>query len=404
MKIAFLLDSFAGGGAEKVSLILADEMARRGHEAVIVANKLEGRLLDSVASGVRVVGLKGRPLHTSRLTPLWADPFGIRQLWLPVIAGTPPPKSIRFVRSLRRFLRSERPDVLLSVTPFTTLQAVWAKRYAWVDTRIIGVESIHLSRWLEGRKGRRYEYLVPLLSRTYRRVDRLVGVSDGVADDLAQLTGIPRSSIARIYNPALAPDLERAAQEALEHPWFQEGQPPVLLTVGRLDNQKDHPTLIRAFARIRAGREVRLVILGEAPHARETAARTTALRDLAYSLGVEKDVDLPGYQHNPFRFMRRASVFVLTSRFEGLGNVLIEALACGCPVVSTDCESGPAEILERGKYGRLVAVGDVDGLARALGMALDDPGDPEFPKARARDFSSERIARQYEELMVGHGA
>lgn len=399
MKIAFLLDSFAGGGAEKVTLTLAHEMARRAHDAVIVANKAEGALVDEVRSSVRTHQLVGRPLQTSRLTPLWADPMGVRELWLPVILGTPPPKSIRFVRSLRRFLRKERPDFLISVTPFTTLQAVWARRYARAPTKIVNVESIHLSRWIEGRKGRRYEYLMPLLRRIYRRVDVLVGVSDGVADNLAQVTGLPRSSIARIYNPALTPDLEKAAQEPLDHAWFQDGQPPVLLTVGRLDDQKDHPSLIRAFAKLRAEREARLVILGEAPNPRETAARTKALRDLARSLGVEADVDLAGYQSNPFKYMKRAAVFVLTSRFEGLGNVLIEALACGCPVVSTDCESGPGEVLEAGKHGRLVPVGDVDAMARALTETLDDSSQPEQLKARAADFSADAIGAEYERLL-----
>lgn len=402
MKIAFLQNSFAGGGAEKTALILAKELARRGHDTLMIANKAEGALLPEIPSTVRTRQLTGRWVQSSRLTPLRADPFGLRELRLPVILGNPPPRSIRFIHSLRRLLRHERPDFLISMTPFITLQAIWARRLARVPTKTLNVEQIHLSRWLEGRKGRRYVHLLPLLARCYREVDVLVAASDGVADNLSDLTGMPRSAITTIHNPAVTPELETMAQETIDHPWFRERKSPVILTAGRLDDQKDHPTLIKAFAKVRARRPVHLVILGDAQSDKNTAVRMNTLRELASSLGVSDDVYLAGFQHNPFRYMNRAAVFVLTSRYEGLGNVLIEALACGCPIVSTDCESGPSEILEHGRYGTLVPVGDVDAIADAILSTLDDTHHPEALKARARDFSVDRVTTQYEQVMRSH--
>jgi glycosyltransferase involved in cell wall biosynthesis len=190
------------------------------------------------------------------------------------------------------------------------------------------------------------------------------------------------------------------AGEPVDHQWFRDGLPPVVLTVGRLGDQKDHPTLLRAFAKVRACREARLVILGEAPNARETQRRIGELRGLACSLGIEDDVDFLGYQPNPFKYMSRAAVFALTSRFEGLGNALIEALACGCPIVSTDCESGPAEILSYGRYGQLVPVGDIDAVAEAILLTLDSPCNPDYLKSRAEQFSVDRVASQYEQIML----
>jgi glycosyltransferase involved in cell wall biosynthesis len=165
------------------------------------------------------------------------------------------------------------------------------------------------------------------------------------------------------------------------------GAPPVILAVGRLTLQKDFPTLIRAFARLRARRSARLVILGEGELRDELEA-------LVAELGLTADVALPGFVDNPFSWMRGSALFVLSSAWEGFGNVLVEAMACGTPVVSTDCPSGPAEILENGKWGRLAAVGDAEALARAIAEALDDPNPPDV-RARAAFFSVERSVDAY---------
>jgi len=170
------------------------------------------------------------------------------------------------------------------------------------------------------------------------------------------------------------------------------------LGVGRLDPQKDFPTLIRAFARVRAQRPARLIVLGAEGHERHSKY-VAELKALPARLGIADDVDLPGFRHNPFAFMSRAAVFVLSSIYEGLGNVLIEALACGTPVVSTDCPSGPAEILEGGRFGALVPVGDDAAMAAAIAATLDRPPAAATLRERARMFSVERAVDRYLDLM-----
>jgi glycosyltransferase involved in cell wall biosynthesis len=188
------------------------------------------------------------------------------------------------------------------------------------------------------------------------------------------------------------------ASEPVSHPWFTPGQPPVILGVGRLTPQKDFPTLLRAFALVRRQRPARLVIVGEG----RTEAKEALLR-LAIELGCPDDVSLPGFTHNPFCFMANASVFVLSSLHEGLPGVLIQALACGVPVVSTDCPSGPREILEGGRHGRLVALGDFAAMADAITEALERPGDGAARMARGRQFSVERAVDRYLGLLSATG-
>ena len=196
------------------------------------------------------------------------------------------------------------------------------------------------------------------MQRTYLHADAIVAVSNGVADDLANVVGLPRECVTTIYNPTVHPQLLALAQARLEHPWFAAGAPPVVLGVGRLGKSKDFPTLIKAFARLRTERPARLLILGGTDKVSKWDESRDQLMALAAELGVVDDVSLPGFVANPFAYMTRAAVFVLSSQYEGFPNVLVEALACGCPVVSTDCPSGPSEILDKGKYGRLVPCRD----------------------------------------------
>jgi glycosyltransferase involved in cell wall biosynthesis len=229
------------------------------------------------------------------------------------------------------------------------------------------------------------------MHRYYPRADAIVAVSRGVADDLARFAGLPRDVIRVIYNPVVGADLPRMAGEPVDHPWFRPGELPVILGAGRLSRQKDFPTLIRAFAEVRRARPARLVILGD-------GAQRAELEALVRTLGLADAVALPGFTSNPYAHMARAAVFVLSSRFEGFPNVLVEALAVGTPVVATDCPSGPAEILERGRHGRLVPVGQADALARALLATLDAPGDPAGRRRRAADFSADASVSTYLDL------
>jgi glycosyltransferase involved in cell wall biosynthesis len=214
-----------------------------------------------------------------------------------------------------------------------------------------------------------------------------------VAGSLLQLSPIPTQKVRVIYNPVVSPELYEKADAPVEHPWFQPHQPPVVLAAGRLVALKGYDTLLRAFARVRQETPARLVILGEGPE-------RPNLERLASELGVAADVDMPGFDPNPFRYMKRAGVFVLSSRYEGLPNVLIQALACGCPVVSTDCPSGPSEILDGGRYGVLVPVDDVEAMAGAIVRALLGQVAP-APSAWLEQFRVEVVAEQYLRVMLG---
>jgi glycosyltransferase involved in cell wall biosynthesis len=222
-----------------------------------------------------------------------------------------------------------------------------------------------------------------------------------VADDLAAHFGIPRDRITVVHNPVVSGSLKEKAAAPVDHPWLASGAPPVVLSAGRLHPTKDYPTLIRSFARLRQVREARLLILGSGKNDEETARRRAELIELAAELGVSEDVDLPGFVPNPLPYMARAAVFVLSSLWEGFGNVLVEALACGCPVVSTDCPSGPAEILDHGRYGRLVPVGDDSAMAEAIAATLKSPPDRDVLRARGALFTVDRAVDAYLDLLLG---
>jgi glycosyltransferase involved in cell wall biosynthesis len=235
--------------------------------------------------------------------------------------------------------------------------------------------------------------LSPYLVRWfYPWADAIVAISQGVAEDLSSLTGLPLERIQVIYNPVVTPKLLEKATEKIAHPWFAPGEPPIILGVGRLTKQKDFPTLIRAFALVRQRYPARLMILGK-------GEERLSLETLVQRLGLEEEVFFCGFVQNPYSYMAQASVFVLSSAWEGFGNVLVEAMAVGTPVVSTDCKSGPAEILAKGKYGELVAVGDEKGLARAIARTLKQPQNSERLKARSSKFSVEAIADQYLQVL-----
>jgi glycosyltransferase involved in cell wall biosynthesis len=236
--------------------------------------------------------------------------------------------------------------------------------------------------------------LTPLLAQLfYPWADGVVGVSLGVAKDLAHITNLPLEHIQVIYNPAVTPELAEKAKESVAHPWFTSEETPVVLGVGKLELQKDFPTLIHAFAKVRQVRTARLVILGWGPE-----PDRLKLEALVRELGLEGDVAMPGYVENPYAYMARAAVFVLSSAWEGFGNVLVEALAVATPVVSTNCESGPAEILDHGKYGSLVPVGDSQALAEAILKVLAGKSKP-VDLSWLNQFSLETITQQYLDLL-----
>jgi glycosyltransferase involved in cell wall biosynthesis len=233
------------------------------------------------------------------------------------------------------------------------------------------------------------ERKLPLLVRKwYHRADGIVAVSASVADELSRIANLPRERVKVIHNPIDLGRVAAAAAEEVDDPWFRPGEPPVIVAAGRLHPQKDYLTMLRAFVRVRAERNTRLVILGEGRERR-------SLETLIGELGVGDDVRLLGFQKNSYFHMARAAAFVMSSAWERFPNVLIEALACGCPIVSTDCPSGPSELLDGGNYGRLVPVGNEAALAKAILETLDSPHEPRRRQRRAEEFSIDKIADKY---------
>jgi glycosyltransferase involved in cell wall biosynthesis len=397
-RIALFVHGLHGGGAERVVLDLADLFRRAGHHAEVVVGIHVGAYSDDVPEGLQVRRVDPlRVRAVARWHALRADPAGFVQLARPVLFPAGTSKTVADLPGLVGYLRRERPDALLSVLSYGNLVALWARRLAGVPTRVVVSERNTLSQSCIATKQRkrrwRNRYLPALIARTYPFADAITTVSDGVADDLAATTGLPRERLVTVYNPVVTDRLIERVGEPLEHPWFQPGEPPVVLAVGRLRPQKDFETLLSAFARLRERRTARLVVLGEGPE-------RAALQARARALGFAADFELPGFVRNPFAYMARAQVFALSSRFEGLPGTLIQAMACGCPVVSTDCPSGPREILEGGRHGELIPVGDPVALAAAIERTLVSPVAPEQLRARAAAFSAERIARAYLDLLL----
>lgn len=334
--LALLLPDLGGGGGERITLSLGRALARRGVEVDLVVGAVRGPLVAEVPDEVELVDLGSARLRQA-------------------------------IGPLRRYLQLRRPGWIAPTVDHANVLGAIAARgtatrvvlrpsttlsHALGEVRGLGRPSVALSRW------------------AYRRADAVVACSVGMADDLAVFTGRARAAIDVVPNATVHPELARLAAAPLDHPWFEPGSPPVVVGIGRLAPPKDLPLLLEAFALVRRHRTVRLLLLGDGP-------QRQAIEDRARTLGVDRDVALPGFDPNPYRYLARAAAYVLASRREGLPGTLIEAMACGTPVVATDCPSGPREILADGRHGRLVPVGEPAALAAAIADTLDDPRPPD---------------------------
>ena len=337
-RIAIFIPTLAGGGAEQVILRLARGFVSRGHPVDLVVVKADGEFHARVPDCVRLVELGSR-------------------------------RVLQSVPALVRYLHRERPAVLLSTLNRANIVAVLASLVAPKATRIVIRQAAHLSKDLNENSSVATALEGFLVRWCYPLADEVVAVSHGVADDLAGCLKIPHSRIKVIPNPIVTPELSRLAKAPLEHPWFEACGVPVILGAGRLVQQKRFDVLIHAFARVHEKRQSRLMILGE-------GEKRPDLEALVGTLGLADVVSMPGFVENALPYMVRADLFVLSSAFEGLPGALIEAVACGTPVVATDCDSGPREILQGGRFGRLVPVGDVSALAEAICTALGEPRKP----------------------------
>ncbi len=341
-------------------LALANSLPERGYKVDLAVVRAEGPFKTSVHPRVRVVEFKARG----------------------VLASLP---------SLTQYMRRERPDTLFSAMNHANIVALWARRLAGVATRVIVSEHNTLSTWACGTSSIRNRTMPWLIRFFYPWADGIVAVSRDVAGDLAETTKLPRTRIQVIYNPVVTPQLLEMARVKPPHTWFAVNQPPVVLAVGRLTPQKDFATLIRAFDRVRRDKHVRLMILGEGGDRHE-------LERLVRQLRLEPHVSLPGFVENPYSYMAHAAVFVLSSRWEGLPTVLIEALSCGMRVIATDCPSGPREILADGKYGMLVPMHDAPALAEAIAATLNE-GTPKPSADSWQPYKLNSVIDQYAHLL-----
>lgn len=292
------------------------------------------------------------------------------------------------VRALVRYSHRDRPDVLLAASHRANMVAYRASEHLAEPMQIFVSEHNTVSEGIKDDSRAKQWLRLRQVRLAYQRAHGVVAVSRGVAEDLELNVGVDPARITVIYNPIVTDDIAALSRESVDHPWFRAGEPPVVLGVGRLAPQKDFPTLLRAFARLRRARPARLVILGE-------GKERARLQALARTLNIESDVDLFGFASNPFAYMRQAAVLALSSTFEGFGNVIAEALAVGTPVVSTDCPHGPREILDDGLYGPLAPVGDADALAEGIQSMLSAPPPTARLIDRAQSFSTAAIADRY---------
>lgn len=367
-RIACFIPNLDGGGAERVMIHLAEGFAAKGWVVDLVVGQVSGAYAASLPQQINLVDLRAKS-----------------------------PQILTKTLSLIKYLKQQQPDVLLTTLDIMNA-AAWARRLAGVSTQVVMIVQTHLTQQFRDRYSPLLQWVRSQIVRQfYPWSDHLVAASQGVADDVAAMMEVNPDQVRVIYNPVVRSDLATRATEPVDHPWFSEGQMPVLLGVGRLVKQKDFATLIRAFAQVRAQRPCRLVIIGDTDD-REANIKP-GLEQLITDLDVGSEVAFFGFVENPYKYMALAQVFVLSSIYEGFGNVVAEALAVGTSVVSTDCESGPAEILGQGQFGRLTAVGDSYALATAIVEALDSPQSPAVLKARSRDFTIETIVNQYCEVV-----
>lgn len=275
--------------------------------------------------------------------------------------------SLKDIFGLAAYLRKAKPELLLSALHYNNEISILAKSISGVRTRVIVTEHSHMSENTKNA-ARRMKRIVPLVARfIYPFADEVVSVSEGVADDLSRMIGLPRTAIKCIYNPVITSDLWQKSHVPVSHPWFNSNDLEIIIGLGRLETQKDFSALIRSFQRVHQARpNCRLVIIGQ-------GSKYGELKDLIDDLKLGDYVDLMGYSNNPYAYLARAKALVLTSRWEGLPTVLIEAMALGIPVISTDCPSGPREILNKGQYGRLVPMGDIYEISKAVVNILEEP-------------------------------
>lgn len=363
---SIFLPSFAKGGVERMMVNLARGFAAINHFPDFVVKKASSPYLKELPEKIRLIELDAihRNVH---------------------IAAA-------------RYLVKARPCSLLTSKEENDTIAIKAKEQSRSATRIIMRAPVHVTSRLRHKKRgplkTRKTHLT--LKRVMSKADAVVAVSEGVALDISTITGIPLKRIHVIRNPVITPELLGLSSVPLDHNWFRQKEQPVLVGIGRLGRQKNFELLVKAFQKVRSKIDCRLIILGE-------GRRRTRLEKLVSKLDLNEFVELPGFIVNPFAYIANSDLFVLSSMWEGSPNALAEALALGIPVVSTDCDSGPREILQDGKYGRLVPVNDIEKLAEAIIRTLSNPLPSEILRESVAEYTVEKAARAYVDVLLDDG-
>lgn len=362
LSVAIYINDLSGGGVERQTLALARGLRTKGMAVTVVVHQARGQLRDHVPDNIRLVDLGGQ-------------------------------RTLQDIPLIARFLRREHPDVLLANVDHNNVAAMLGNQLAGNKTKVVICQ--HNSMAAEYFSGLRWTYrLIPFAYRLLAPCfSRAVAVSEGIAGELHTIAHIPDRKITLIHNSVIGPDFQIRAEQPVTHPWFNQPERPVFVTAGRLVAMKDHETLLRALAIHHKQWSSRLLVLGSGPLREKLEA-------LAGELDLREAVDFLGFRENPLPYFQRADAFIMSSYSEGFGNVLVEAMGCGTPVISTNCPHGPAEILDHGRYGMLVAPRNACALATAMNSVTQLRR--EWPstvlKARAAEFSDAACASNYMRL------
>lgn len=364
IRIALYLPALRSGGAARIMLTLAQAFRSMGLATDLVASKMIGAFQDYVPDDIHPIGL------------------GCERGW---------PVAPMFLRYLYR----RRPTHILSTVYAANNIAPWVSRLSGLHPRVVVHQETTLTEYeREGWRYKRPTYLSKM-RLNYRLADAVLVNSCGTGEDLVRHRIVGPDKLRLVPNPIVGPDMDRQREMATGHPWLEQSEVPVIVGAGRLDAVKDFPTLIRAFALLRRRRQARLLILGEGGGLQQ-------FRELSENLGIAGDVDFPGFVENPCAYFAAAAVFAHSSLWEGFGNVLVEAMAMGTPVVATDCPGGPKEILLNGRLGPLAPVGDAEAMAAAIEQTLVNPVDGDLLRRRARSFSIDAVAPRFLEVLLGN--
>jgi glycosyltransferase involved in cell wall biosynthesis len=379
LKVGFFIPSVGRGGVESSLAKLLRSLNSPDLDLTVLYGTAPPDWLNSIKDVADLVQLDRKPFL----------PFTKR------IFGERASISISLISALKNHLCESDLDVVIGYQSGAI--ALFARWRAGVDIPVAVRESIVPSIAFKYESSVWSFLKKRVKSFAFSRADAVIAVCKGAADDLIENFDVPENIVEVIYNPAIPENIESLKLEKIYHPWFDESETiPIVVSVGRLNLQKDCPTTLRAIAHLLKKREVRLVMVGDGPFIEE-------LKDLAADLGIEKNVWFAGFQSNPYKFMAKSNVFVLTSIYEGIANVLSEALACGAPVVATDCPTGPTEVLLGGSAGKLVPVGDHAAVSEAIQEFLDDPSlNGTFSDGIAKSlsrFQPEMAAQTYDDLL-----